>query len=502
MSNRTNRAKRQRKKREQERRRQGAAPAASKAGTGGAAATASSPPDVEQALKASYDRIQKGQFERAEQVLRKALTKHPRHPRLSANLIAALENQGRAADALRVSAAVVEANPDDAQCRNNHGALLKFAGHLDEAREEFRRAVELAPDYASAWRNLAGLKTFDDPDDPDLTAMRALLEKVPRRDERKTALYFAVAAAYDQIGDVDEAFAHFERGNRHHRAGAPFRIDDVRSLFEDTIAHQTADLVQRGPVPGASDAAPILIVGMPRSGSTLVEQILASHPDAAGVGEVPDLVRTMQPYATDPRFRVRAIAALGDADIASIGRAYANSLERREPDAKRVVDKFLTNFVHLGTLRRALPNARFVYVRRRPMDCGFGCYRTLFTSNVPYTYALDDIAAVYAETERLMEHWRQVLPEALVEVDYEAIVADQEGETRRLLDAVGLEWSDACLRFHETERRVNSASSTQVRRPLYASAVGRWKPYERHLRPLAAAFQANGVEIEGDAAGA
>ncbi|MEM9379757.1 MAG: sulfotransferase [Planctomycetota bacterium] len=489
MSSRSNRAKRQKKKREQGQRRVASGPDT---------ATASTGPDVEAALKASYERIQRGQFEKAEQVLRKALTKHPRHPRLSANLIAALENQGRAEDALRVSAVVAEANPDDAQCRNNHGALLKFAGRLDEARDEFRRAVELAPLYASAWRNLAGLKTFERADDPDLAAMRELLEKIPRRDERKTSLYFAIAAAYDQIGDTDEAFAQFDRGNRHHRAGAPFRVDDVRTLFEDTIAHQTAELVQRPPVPGASEAAPILVVGMPRSGSTLVEQVLASHPSAAGVGEVPDLVVAMQPHAPDPRFRVRSLAALGDAEIASIGRAYVNSLEHREPEAERVVDKFLTNFVHLGTVRRALPNARFVYVRRGAMDCGFSCYRTLFTSTVPYTYALDDVAAVYALTERLMDHWRAVLPEALVEVEYEALVADQEGETRRLLDALGMEWSDACLRFHETERRVNSASSTQVRRPLYDSSVGRWKPYARHLRPLAAAFRANGIEVEGD----
>ena len=479
MSKRSNRARRQDKKKDQNPH----------------AAVAADAQDIEQALSASFEKLQRGQAEKAEQIARKAIARHPGDPRLMSNLVAALENQGRGEDALRAASAAAEANPDDPQCRNNLGALLKFQGHLDEASKEFRRAVELAPQYAPAWRNLAGLKTFEDPDDPDLAAMVELLPRVPREKEARTSLYFAIARAYDQLGNVDEAFTHFERGNRLKRSNTPMRMREVTQLIDDTIEHQTIELIQKGPAEGASDAAPILIVGMPRSGSTLVEQILASHPAVEGVGEVPDLGLAIEPHVGNPVHRVRTVAGLDDASVAAIGKAYAASLSRRVPEAERVVDKYLTNFVHLGTLRRALPNARFVHVRRGPMDNGFGCYRTLFTSNIPYAYEFGEIAGTYAETHRLMDHWRAALPEALYELDYEALVADLEGESRRLLEFLGLPWSDACLRFHETDRRVNSASATQVRKPLFTSSVGRWRRYEKQLKPLAAAFRSCGVEI-------
>lgn len=453
---------------------------------------------VNAALKASYERLQKRQYEKAETILRKALADLGRDPRMLGNLVAALENQGRGEEALTVARSAVEHFPEDAQSHNNLGAITKFQGDLEAASGSFRRAVELAPDYADAWRNLAGLKTFTDANDPDLAHMRDLLGRLPRNNPQRAAMYFAIARGLDQVGSTDDAFTHYERGNRARRGTLRFSAPDLRRLIDETIELHSAELVQSGPAAGAADDAPILIVGMPRSGSTLIEQVLASHPDVEGVGEVPDLPRALDPFIDDPRFRMRSLSLLGDEELATIGRAYALSLRKRAPEAKRVVDKFLTNYIHLGTLRRALPNARIIHATRDPLDNAFGCYTTLFTSEVPFTYDFKEIAATMAESGRLMDHWKSVMPEAITEVKYEAMVSDLEGETRKLLDFLGLPWDDRCLDFHNTDRRVNSASATQVRQPLYGSSVGRWKRYESHLKPMKSALAEFGLIESAD----
>lgn len=452
------------------------------------AALAAAQRSIDAALKGSYERLQKGQYEKAEQILRKALQEHPREPRLMANLVATFENLGRMEEAQRGAEAAVKWAPEDPQSRNNLGAILKFQGDLERAREQFQKAVDLAPEYAAAWRNLVGLKRFESADDPDVAALETLLEKIPRNHETKAPTYFALGKVYEDLGDVEKSFAHYERGNRHKRARLNFRMEDLSRIIDETMELHTAEHVNQRPVPGASEDAPVLISGMPRSGSTLIEQILSSHPLMEGVGEVQDLPRSVESFVDDARFRTRTIAGLEGDQLAKLGKAYALSLRKRAPKAARISDKYLTNFVHFGTVRRALPNAKFIYARRGPMANGFACFKTLFTTPLPYVYDLKEIAAAYKDTDRLMRHWQEVMPESILEVNYEELVTDQEGQTRRMLEFLGLPWDDACMNFHETKRRVNSASSTQVRRPMYSSSVEGWKAYETHLAPLAEAF--------------
>ena len=453
---------------------------------------------INEALKASFERLQRRQSEKAEAILRKALADLGRDPRLLGNLVASLENQGRGEDAQSVARSAVEHFPNDAQAHNNLGAITKFQGNLSDAEGSFRRAVEINPDYADAWRNLAGLRTITAADDPDLVHMRDLLSRMPRNDPNRAAMYFAVGRALDSVGEIDEAFLHFERGNRARRGTLRFNASDLARLVDETIALQNAELVQQGPAAGAPDDAPILIVGMPRSGSTLIEQILSSHPDVEGVGEVPDLPRALEPHVDDPRFRMQTLSQLTDDKLSTIGRAYTLGLKKRAPGAKRIVDKFLTNYVHLGTLHRAVPNAKIIHATRDPLDNAFGCYTTLFTSQVSFVYDFKEIAATMADSQRLMQHWKTVMPEAIAEVKYESMVGDIEGETRRLLEFLGLPWDDRCLDFHKTERRVNSASATQVRQPLYQTSLGRWKRYEAHLAPMKRALAEYGLIDSAD----
>ena len=186
---------------------------------------------------------------------------------------------------------------------------------------------------------------------------------------------------------------------------------------------------------------------------------------------------------------------MSDAELAGIGERYTEGLRQLAPDAEVIVDKFLTNFLQTGLLRRAVPGARFIHVRRAPMDNGFGIFRTLFTSTIPYAYDIKEIASAYALTHRLCDHWASVMPSMILQVDYEDLVRDLEGTARQLVEFAGLPWDDACLSFHETERAVQTASAAQVRQPIYASSVDRWKPYEAHLKPMARAFEAAGVPV-------
>lgn len=445
---------------------------------------------VEAALKSSYDSIQRGDSVKAEEGLRKAFQKLGRHPRLFANLVAAIEHQGRPEDAERAARAAVETYPEDAKLRNMLAAVQKFQGRFDEAQAGFRQAVELDPQYPSAWRNLAGLKKFSDQDDPDIAAMRQLLEKLGPKHEGRALLYFSLAGAYDQIGEIDLAWEHYERGNRNWRSRTRFNVDGLKATIDEVIECFPAEWVNRGPVDQASEAAPVLIVGMPRSGSTLIEQVLSSHSAFHGIGEYPELPRTLALHAKDPKFRTRTLAALGDADIATVGRVYNKLLSKRSHGPERIVDKYLTNYLHLGLLHRAVPGARIVHATRGTMDNVFACYKILFSSNVPYAYDLDEAAEALHQSYRLMDHWKSAMPDAIHEVKYEDVVSDLEGESKKLLGFLGHEWEEGCANFHTSQRPVNSASASQVRQPLYGSSVEAWRRYEKHLAPAAARIEA------------
>lgn len=439
---------------------------------------------VNQALKDSHEQMELKQPEKADKILRRALKSTPSDRRLLTNLANALEQQGLHTDALAAMRFCAANNPESGDTQNNLGALLKFAGDLEEAGAAFRRAIELSPRHSDAWRNLASVKTFTDADDPDLAGMTTTLDLKPPHDSTRIPLHFAIGKAHEELGLDDLAWEHYDKGNRMRRARMSYRTADFAEVIDRTIASQGKEFLERGPVPGASDAAPILVVGMPRSGSSLVEQILASHADVEGIGEAPDLAQIMSLGIQDARLRPEAVANLPDEELAALGARYAETLAARAPSAKRVVDKYLTNFLQIGFLHRALPNARIVYCQRDPMDNAFACLKVLFTTGVQYVYDQVEVGQALRMHQQVLEHWLEHIPDNVLVMPYEGLVADQEAQTRRLLDFCGLEWDAGCMDFHSTRRRVASASSTQVRKPMYSTSVGRWRRFEEHLGPL------------------
>ena len=446
--------------------------------------------DIDREVSRSHDALKNGDPALAERVARKALKGAPDHLQLLANLTAALEAQGRPSEALAVATRAVERHPEVPQVHANLGILQRFLGELDAARQSFSKAVELAPEYVVAWRNLSTVKRYEDAGDPDFDQLAALIEKAPLRSEARVQLHFALGKGLDDVGRYDDAFEQFSRGNRLQRAQKGYSRDGFTQFIDAIIEAQGEEFVQGEVSSQASSSAPILIVGMPRSGSTLIEQVLASHPDVTGVGEVRDLRATVLEKYPDALTAPSRIARTPADALAKLGKTYASRLARRAPDGHRVVDKALDNYLDVGLLSRALPNARIVYAERDLTANAFAVYKTLFTSQLPFAYDLGDIVHHARGIERLMDHWDAVLPGKVLRVSYEKLVADLEGESKRLFEHCGLDWDERALRFHETERPVASASATQVRQPLYGSAVEHWRNYESHLGELLEAVRA------------
>ncbi len=359
---------------------------------------------------------------------------------------------------------------------SDKGVLLTQLGRLAEACDTFDQALDREPTLADAWYNMASARTYA-PDDPRIEAMEQLLDGYCSGRDR-LLLHFALGKAHMDAGDADAAFVHWHHANRMKRA--------VIDYDADTAARQLALIAARPLNFDAPDRAagirlsevPVFVVGMPRSGSSLVEQILASHPQVHGAGELLQLRALFESSLPD----VPDAAAPG-ADYL-IAEAVLAKLRRFSTRA-RIIDKDLANFQHLGLIHRIFPRARIIHCRRNPLDTCFSTYTKLFAGNLGFAYDLGELGRYYRDYHALMAHWRSVLPSAaFLEIDYETLVAEPQNETRRLLDFLGLPWNDACVRFFETQRTISTASVAQVRRPIYRSSIGRALSVRLHLRPL------------------
>ncbi len=393
--------------------------------------------------------------------------------------------------------------PDLADVYNNMGNVLKELGRLDEARDAFVHSLRLDPTVTGVYVNLADSMTFA-PGDPHLAAMEALAAKTDGLSKTEHVhLDFALGKAYGDLRDYQRSFTHLEQGNAGKRAAIGYDEGAALALFDRIEAVFTPDLIAAKSGDGNPSPMPIFVLGMPRSGTTLIEQIIASHPLVHGAGELRclnDVVLSVRgpdgqtlPY---PEF----MPALNAAALAQIGAHYVAAVRKLAPDkpsqadgaperAERITDKMPSNYYFLGLIHLALPNAKIIHTMRDPVDTCLSCFSKLFSAEQNHTYDLGELGRYYRCYERLMAHWRRVLPaDSFLDVQYEDVVADLEKAARRIIAHCGLPWDDRCLAFHKTERPVRTASATQVRRPIYKSAVGRWRVYEEQLAPLLSAL--------------
>ncbi|HEY2111931.1 MAG TPA: sulfotransferase, partial [Dongiaceae bacterium] len=361
----------------------------------------------------------------------------------------------------------------------------------------FDQAVTLNPRLAGAHYNRVRSTTIR-ADDPQLPVKQGLVARDQQLSEiDRSLLHMALGKAYEDLGRHDEAFASFREGKRLKRKLAPFDEAAMAARFESLQRVFTPALMAAACGQGSESDLPIFVVGFPRSGTSLVEQILASHPQVHGAGEVGylDQIAASLRASTAPELPYpEYVAYLGAAEFRALGDAYVAKLRALAPAAGRITDKLPENYLNIGLIHLALPRARIVHVRREPLDVCVSCFAINFFAGLPYTSDLGELGRVYRRYLELMAHWRRLLPAgAMLEVQYEEVVADLEGQARRLLHHCGLAWDPRCLTFHETQRPVRTASVNQVRQPLYRSSLERWRRYERHLGPLIEALGPEGA---------
>ncbi len=379
-------------------------------------------------------------------------------------------------------------DPANGSTLGHLGEILIELGRLDEARELFERALVVAPRAGWIFRRWSETHTVRS-GDPQVAAMEALLpERASLEPDDRAQMHFALGKSYDDDGRYADAFEQVRLANDVKRRSIAYdEAETLASIERIRIAYDGEAMLAKVV---ADDRVPIptFVIGMPRSGSTLVEQIVAAHPRAFGAGEVGSFEGAIAETLGDPAFPERLTGASRQ-DLLRLGSAYMEKLKALAPGFDRVTDKMLSNFRLVGLIHLALPNARIIHVQRDPVDTCLSCYFQWFRDGHPYVYDLGELGRYYRAYRGLMEHWRGALPAGvMIDVRYEDLVSDFEGEARRIVAHCGLDWDDACFEFYAAARPVLTASAAQVRRPLYATSVGRRRRYEDGLAPLLAAL--------------
>ncbi|HTK76551.1 MAG TPA: tetratricopeptide repeat protein [Gemmataceae bacterium] len=429
------------------------------------------------------------QYDRALQAHRRALALGPDdargHETLGATLLLK-HDMSAAAESFRRAIAL---GPAPATTWNGLGMALQALGEFDEATDCFRRALEINPDKAFFHKNLI-TTSRQEADPAEVERLNALLNNNGLPVNERVDAGFALGKLLDDSDRFDEAFESYARANalfRQSRAasGQRYESDNSRRSVDRIIQSFTPEFFARRRTWGDPSERPTFIVGMPRSGTTLVEQIAASHPAVFGAGELQDIDRVYSTLAGPDYDRATGEHWQAPA-VAATAKAYLEHLRSLSGDATRVTDKMPGNVWYLGLIAVLFPNARVIFCRRDARDNCLSCYFQQFGKKNAHFYGYDlaDCGRQFLETERLIAHWLKVLPLRMLEIRYEEMVADQEGQSRRLIDLLGLPWDPACLEFHRTKRAVVTASVWQVRQPIYTRSVGRWRHYQRHLGPL------------------
>lgn len=454
--------------------------------------------------------------------LHAALDQKPNDPVILQNIGAGLIMQGKAREALPYLHQAMKFRGDSVEVITNIGIANRKLGITDEAIKYFTKALDLDRGFTRAHLGLAGVlveagrsadalllyrdilqrdkfnvealcgasktQSFD-VDDPELGWIESLLEENGLDIKSKTALHHAAGKICHDIKQYEDAFKHIQKSKEtRHRL---FPIEYHKSVYRHIVKNTSSDSTFWQTNSGNESDVPVFIVGMPRSGTTLVEQIIASHPDAHGAGELPNMRRTGGILGfgnKDMNLYSERLSALTAIEMNTLSMKYLESLTKGNPGAIRCTDKYPQNYEQLGLIAKLFPRARVIHCRRDPLDTCLSIYMLQFADGHAYNRDLETLGQYYVAYKQLMSHWLKVLPLQILEVDYEDLVADQDLHTRKIIDFLKLDWNDACLRFFENERTVKTPSKWQVRQPMYTSSMGKWRHYERHLGPLITAL--------------
>ena len=395
-------------------------------------------------------------------------------------------------EALKIYDHVIEAHPDFSQTYLSRGHALKTVGRLDEGIESYRSAYRARPGYGDAYWSLANLKTYRFTD-VEMGQMRAQIERLDTPTEDRFHLCFALGKALEDREEFAESFRFYEQGNALRKAGLRYDPERLPLAMQRQIEVCNAQFFRE--IEGSKTACndPIFVVGLPRSGSTLLEQILASHSQIDGTMELPNIIATAhrlngRRLETEDANYPKVLSELTTKHFKKLADKYISDTRIHRKNAPRFVDKMPNNFMHVGLIHLMFPNAKIIDARRHPMACCFSGFKQLFADGQEFTYSLNDIANYYKNYVALMRHWDKVLPEKVHRVHYENVVADAEKVVKELLDFLGVPFEKNCLDFHKTDRSIRTPSSEQVRQPIYKNALEQWRNFEPFLDELKAAL--------------
>lgn len=429
--------------------------------------------------------VQLERLDEAADAFRKALAIEGERVDLWLRLGQIEELRGRNEEVLAAYRQALQIQPDNADAYYLLGNTLSGLGSFDDAVQAYHKALRARPTLTAVYYALSQIRSYRFTTD-EIHRMEALHGQATLSDEQRSFLDFALCRAAEQQRHYDNAFRFLAEGNRlarrqYHYDSAQTEafFQNIRSVFSKAFFDNRRDF-------GVADRTPIFIVGMMRSGTSLVEQILASHPQVHGAGELTDLKQIIYYFdgELNPQAYPDQAPDLTAEQVCARAQEYLTRLRARADSAARISDKMPGNFRYLGMVRLMFPHAKVIHCRRDPLDTCLSCYRLHFSGAHPYAYDLRELGDYYGSYARLMAHWHSVLPGYIHDIQYEALVTDQEKETRRLLEFCDLPWHPACLDFHKTERAVITASLSQVRSPLYRASLQKWKIYESHLEPL------------------
>jgi tetratricopeptide (TPR) repeat protein len=423
---------------------------------------------------------ERGESAASEIWLRRALKLKPTYVDARVHLGVTLVSLGRLREARARFEKVLKAAPRHVDALFLMGHIARLEGRFEEAEARFKRVLAINPKSPNAWAALAGTRKMTSADAAWLEGAKEIAESEVLPLE-ETDLRFAIGKYCDDVNDFDQAFQNYKRANQLLKTTADTYDRDMRRCFvDDMIRVYTAEAISTVQGGASASMKPVFVVGMPRSGTSLTEQIIASHPAAKGVGELGFCGDAL--LASDSGLRQ---GVLSEPTRKKLAETYLRALEAQSGDALRIVDKAPVNSDYLGAIYSVFPNARIIYMRRDPIDTCLSCYFQHFSVAMNFTMDLSDLAHYFRQHQRLMAHWRTVLPPgSILEVPYAELVADQEAWTRKILDFLGLEWDERCLDFHNTKRQVVTASTWQVRQKIYKNSVTRWRNYEKYIGPL------------------
>jgi tetratricopeptide (TPR) repeat protein len=438
----------------------------------------------------------KGDYDQAAALLQRATQLRPAAADLHANLGVVLDAAGRSEASVDSLRQAVTINPHHVLAQHQLGTVLRDLGRPEEAISAYRAALAVRPDLAETFSNLGLIWTWREGDE----LSEALLALAKRSDrlipESRVHLLYAVGKYYDDIGDPDTAFSYWLKGAALKRRLLPSDTGVLERTVAQLIATFRPGIWAQRRDHGDPSKLPVFVLGMPRSGTSLIEQILGAHPHIHAAGELDLLRRCLDGLSLSPRELLAGPPNGGSlaSELCRRGRAYVDSLTALAPTARRITNKLPGNYRHIGFIHLVLPNSQIIFCRRDLRDVAVSCFQTLFMVGHEWSYDLAELGRALVAFARLMEHWRAVLPNRFLDVAYEDIVVAPESESRRILAHCDVPWDDACREFRNTSRAVRTASTGQVRQPIHSRSVGRWRRYERHLGPLLDALSPLGLE--------